>query len=250
MKVVILAAGVGTRLKIIWQDKPKPLFEIWGKNLLEYSLDALDKIGIKDVIIVVGYEKEQVKQKIGESYKNIKIEYAENNIYETTGSMHSVYAAFEGKEPDDCIVLDADLIYDPEAMAEFINSEKKDSAFLTTPCGSGDETFVVLDEADRIDYLRLKKNEDSKLLEGKKLWEFNGVAKFSKEFLRKMFEIHEKFMKEGKANEYYEECALEVRREIPLYGFVNPNFVLAEIDRPKDIHLVDKLLNSLEQNQK
>ncbi len=247
MRVVILAAGMGSRLKEILNNKPKPLFEVLGKSLLEYSLEALKECGINEVTIVIGYNGHFIREKIGDEFKGIRINYVVNNNYQKTGSMHSVYVAFHGKEPEDCIVLDADLVYDPKFMREFIESEKKDAAFLTTPCGSGDETFVILDEEDnKISYLRLKRNEDPKLVEGKELWEFNGVAKFSKEFMEEMIKLHEEKLNGERADEYYEENALEVHRnKMPWYGFVNSDFVLAEVDRPKDVILVNKLLEKI-----
>ncbi len=242
MKVIILAAGIGSRLRDIWKDKPKPLFEIKGKTLIEYSLDALIKVGVNKIVIVVGYKREMIKDKIKKEYKGTKIEYAENKLYEITGSMHSVYSVFKEKEPEDCLVLDADIVYDPNIIVNLINYEKKDVAFLTSCCGSGDETFTVLDESEKIIYLRLKKNEDPNLLKGKKVFEFNGVAKFSKEFLKKMLCLHEEKIRNNKLDSYYEECALEVNKEIPWYGLVNKEFVLAEIDKKEDIKRAEKII--------
>ena len=60
MKAVILAAGEGTRLRPLTKNKPKPLVEINGKPILEYTLAELPRT-IEEIVFVVGYKKEKIK---------------------------------------------------------------------------------------------------------------------------------------------------------------------------------------------
>ncbi|MFC1454931.1 sugar phosphate nucleotidyltransferase [Candidatus Undinarchaeota archaeon] len=76
MKGVILAAGKGTRLKPLTDKIPKPLVKINGKPLILYSIDYLKRAGIKDIGIVVGYKKEQLKKYLGNGSKfGVRITY-------------------------------------------------------------------------------------------------------------------------------------------------------------------------------
>jgi len=245
MKAIILAAGMGSRLHDVCKDKPKPLFEINGKSLLEYSLNSLNKAGIKQIDIVLGYKGEMIKEKIGENYKDIKIRYAENELYESTGSMHSVYCAFKDKEPEDCLVLDADLVYNPEIISNLLKSEKENIAFLTPCCGSGEETYVILDDENKIVYLSLNKKADRALIKKEIVWEFNGVAKFSKEFVNELLGLHKQKMENKDFEAYYEEHALEINKTIPWYGLIDNRLVLAEVDRKEDVERAEQVIKKL-----
>ena len=73
-QAVILCAGQGTRIYPITTAKPKPLLSVCGKTILEHNLDQLQSL-VKEVILVVGYKGEQIKEFLGDKYKNINIKY-------------------------------------------------------------------------------------------------------------------------------------------------------------------------------
>jgi len=81
MKAVILAAGAARRLVPMINSIPKCLIKIGDKSILENQLDALQFYGIEDVLIVVGYLKEQIIEKIGNQYKTMNISYIENPLF-------------------------------------------------------------------------------------------------------------------------------------------------------------------------
>jgi len=244
MKTIILAGGIGKRLQDSCNDKPKPLFKINGKSLLEHSLVALDTVGVQEVNIVTGYKGNMIKEEIGNSFNGIKIDYADNKLYETTGSMHGVYCALKGNI-NDCLLLDADIIYDPQIIRNLIKDKRKNLAFLMDCCGNGEETYTIIDENDRITYLSLNKTADRDLIKKTKVYEFNGVSKFSEDFLRRMMAIHEGKISSGTPDEYYEECAVKIAKSIPWYGLVGGSMDLAEVDRIEDVERAEQVIELL-----
>ena len=60
MKALILAAGEGSRLRPLSVNRPKPMFNICGKPILEHIIDLLKSVGITDLVVVVGYKKEAI----------------------------------------------------------------------------------------------------------------------------------------------------------------------------------------------
>jgi len=76
MKALILAGGRGSRLEEFTKDKNKSLLEIYGKTILENNLDRAADAKVKEIILVVGYQKEEIMNKIGTEYKGIKVIYA------------------------------------------------------------------------------------------------------------------------------------------------------------------------------
>jgi D-glycero-alpha-D-manno-heptose 1-phosphate guanylyltransferase len=75
-EAIILAGGMGTRLRGVIQDGPKSMAPINGRPFLEYLLDYLDRWGLNRVIFSVGYKKELIQQHFGNEYKSLEIVYA------------------------------------------------------------------------------------------------------------------------------------------------------------------------------
>ncbi|MCA9460454.1 MAG: NTP transferase domain-containing protein, partial [Nanoarchaeota archaeon] len=106
-QAVIFCAGKGTRLQAYTGDIPKVLIEVNGKTLLEYKLEMLDGL-VEEVILVVGYMADKVRDLIGDSYGNLKISYCYQR--ELLGSGHALLQAkdmLDGK----FLVLNGDDIY-------------------------------------------------------------------------------------------------------------------------------------------
>src|SRR3989338_1314807 len=74
MQAVILAAGIGVRMRPLTYDVPKPMIRVAGKNLLEHKMDVLPD-SIDEVIIITGYLCEQIKDYFGGEYRGKKITY-------------------------------------------------------------------------------------------------------------------------------------------------------------------------------
>ena len=194
MKAIILAAGQGTRLREIFWEKPKPLFEIGGRSLLERSLDSLTQNGIRKITIAVGYNGNLIREKIGGGFKGASVSYANNEIHHMTGSMHSLYKAID--TPQECLVLDGDIVYPPEIINEIVNHKEENLVLLTRLSQSGDEVHALLDEHNVRHLTKGYKGEE-------KSFEFTGISKFSAKFLQKIIELHLENIENGKFGEYY-----------------------------------------------
>lgn len=114
MQAVILAAGRGTRMGNLTGDTPKPLLKIEGRTLLEHNLAALPG-EIDEVVLVVGYLGEKIRQAIGESFAGKKIVYVEQK--ELLGTAHALSLCkdvLRGR----FLVFYGDDIYGAEDLAE------------------------------------------------------------------------------------------------------------------------------------
>lgn len=93
MQGVILAAGDGTRLAPLTLHYPKPLVRVLGQPLLDYTLDAFVAAGICDLILVVGYKEEQIRNWVGDGQRyGARVTYVSNPDYELENAI-SLYAA-------------------------------------------------------------------------------------------------------------------------------------------------------------
>lgn len=108
MKAVILAGGRGSRLEEFTKDKNKALLEIYSKTVLENNLDRAVEAKVKEIILVVGYQKEEMMKKFGNSYKGIKITYAIQK--EQKGVVHAIETAKRNIGDSDFILMLGDEV--------------------------------------------------------------------------------------------------------------------------------------------
>ena len=94
-KALILAAGLGTRLAPITNDRPKSLVPVNGKPILIKQIENLKTNGIVDITIVSGYKAEALEKAVHEKYPEIKI--IESVDYATTNNMYSAYLGIKAR---------------------------------------------------------------------------------------------------------------------------------------------------------
>ena len=90
---VILAAGMGTRLRPITETMPKCMTEVNGRPILLNALSAMNRYGIEEVTVVVGYCGRAIIDAVGERFGGISVNYLWNEIYAETNSMYSAWLA-------------------------------------------------------------------------------------------------------------------------------------------------------------
>ncbi|MCB9806026.1 nucleotidyltransferase family protein [Candidatus Nomurabacteria bacterium] len=120
MKAVILAAGLGTRMKDLTKDTPKPMLKVAGKSLIQHKLEVLPK-EVEEVIIVVGYLKDQIKESFGDSFGDKKISYVEQSELNGTGG--ALWLCRDHIGDSKFLVMMGDDIYDEEVLREAIQHD-------------------------------------------------------------------------------------------------------------------------------
>lgn len=119
MEAIILAGGFGTRLKHVVSDVPKPMAPINDKPFLEYIFEDLNKKGVTNVVLAVGYMKEKIEEYFKYQYKNIEISYSEENSPLGTGG--AIKKAVLKCREENIFIINGDTFYDVdlEKMRKF-----------------------------------------------------------------------------------------------------------------------------------
>ncbi len=129
MKAVILAAGMGTRLRPITMSVPKCLVPVNSKPILEHQLEALLTAGVRDVILVVGYLSELVSGKYGIRYGDMNIHYVQNHIYDRTNNIYSLWLARQHLD-NQVLLLEGDLVFEPELLQRLAQTPEPNVAIV------------------------------------------------------------------------------------------------------------------------
>jgi UDP-N-acetylglucosamine diphosphorylase / glucose-1-phosphate thymidylyltransferase / UDP-N-acetylgalactosamine diphosphorylase / glucosamine-1-phosphate N-acetyltransferase / galactosamine-1-phosphate N-acetyltransferase len=118
MQAVILAAGEGTRVRPLTKSRPKGLIPVANRPIIEYAIQALNKAGIRDIIVVVGYRREQVTRFLNELDPNIEVVVQEKQL----GTAHALKCA-EPLIKGNFLLLPGDNYIDPVSVAKIAKTE-------------------------------------------------------------------------------------------------------------------------------
>jgi histidinol-phosphate/aromatic aminotransferase/cobyric acid decarboxylase-like protein/GTP:adenosylcobinamide-phosphate guanylyltransferase len=203
MQALILAAGTGSRLGKHTKDNTKCMLEINNVSLIKHTLEKLNNVGIRKLILVVGYKKDNLIQHVGDKYKDIDIEYVENPIYDQTNNIYSLYLAKDKLEQDDTILLESDLIFEEEVLQRLLDDERRSLAVVDKYQSWMDGTAVTLDSDDSI--LNFFTKKTFRFQDVNEYYKTVNIYKFSKEFSQKSYiPFLEAYSKAMGDNEYYE----------------------------------------------
>ena len=125
MRVLILAAGLGTRLAPITDDKPKALVPVNGIPILMKQIDNLHKIGINHITIISGYKADILEKMVHEKYPAIHI--IKNVDYATTNNMYSAYLGRAAVENHKFLMMNADVFFDASVITTLMDFAAPDA---------------------------------------------------------------------------------------------------------------------------
>lgn len=174
MKAVILAAGRGTRLEPLTEDTPKCMLPLAGKPILEHVIKAVRKAGIREVVLVVGYREEKIREYFGEgSDFGIKIEYVFQN--QQLGTAHAIDMV---ELNEDFLVLNGDTLISSECVDGVLSAH---SAGIHEPAAT--LGLKKVEEPGSYGVVRLKNNRVVEIIEKPKKYVSNlanaGIYAFS-----------------------------------------------------------------------
>ena len=149
MKAIILAAGVARRLAPLTDRTNKCLLAVGGRPLLERMLETLAAEGIAEAVIVVGHCGDQVRRAAGERRGAMPIRFVENPDY-AKGSILSLWAARAALAEDDCLVMDADVLFPPVFLRRLIAAPAASALLMDRGFSDSGEEVKLFAVGDRV----------------------------------------------------------------------------------------------------
>lgn len=205
MKVLLLAAGRGTRISRYLSGNPKCTVNIGDEKLIQYTIKMLNKKGITDIAMVLGYRAEVIKEALKEY--NIKFYY--NPFFDVTNSIASAWFAKDFICDDDILIMNADVFLE-EDLIDYILT-KNDSPIM----------YADGSRKEEADYKFKYKNgillKYGKELEGEDIsGEYVGIGRFSKEFTLKFNEKLKEMIDDQQHSVWWENVVYELSKEQPI----------------------------------
>ena len=242
MKAIILAAGMGSRLKKITKDKTKCMVEVNGESLIKRLLRQLEKYTLEEIVIVTGYKEEILKNYINNLDIRIKIKFYNNDIYDKTNNIYSLGLVEEELLNNDILLIESDLIFEDKLLKNIINSSYKNLAVVSEYESWMDGTCVRLDDENNVvDFISSQRFSFNEV---ENLYKTVNIYKLSKEFNQKYYiPFLKAYISSKGTNQYYESVFETLIKIIPneLKGLKIEGLKWYEIDDKQDLDIAESL---------
>ncbi|MFH1606535.1 MAG: phosphocholine cytidylyltransferase family protein [Nanoarchaeota archaeon] len=241
MKAIILAAGVGSRIRPLTDNCPKSLLKIGDNTILEMMISHIQDCGINEIIIVVGYLKEQIMDYVKTKFPDLNVSFVTNDKYAETNTGYSLMLVKDLIQDSGFTKFDADVVFDKEILKKLIECEHESCLCIDKNIDlDAEEIKVIIDNQDRI--LKANKTVNPKDAIGESI----GIEKISKETAKLLFKELELMMQDKKNHQEYYEGAYErlIEKKIPFYALDISGLKWVEIDTREDFDLGIKIFSN------
>jgi len=238
LKAVILAAGVGSRIRPLTDNCPKSLLKVGGHTILEMMLSHIQECGINEIIFVVGYLQEQIKDYVKTKFPNLSTSFVSNDRYAETNTGFSLMLAKDLIKESAFIKFDADVMFDKEILKKLIECKHANCLCVDKNINlDAEEIKVIVEDQNRV--LRVSKTVNPKNAVGESI----GIEKIDSETAKLLFEELTVMMENGQNHQEYYESAYEklIRKNVPFHVLDISGLDCTEIDTISDIITAENL---------
>ena len=211
MQAIILAAGMGRRLGEFTRDNTKCMVPVNGVRLIDRLLGQLSQQKLERVIIVVGYKGRELRDYVESKYLSpltshlspLKIEFAENPIYDKTNNIYSLSIVKDLLQEDDTLLLESDLIFSERLIPMILANPQPNLALVAKYETWMDGTMVQIDDEQNI--VNFISKAAFNYADVDSYYKTVNIYKFSRRFLsEKYVPFLDAYTKAVGLNEYYE----------------------------------------------
>ncbi len=204
MQAIILAAGMGKRLKELTQNNTKCMVKVQGVTLIDRMLHQIEKYHLSRIVIVVGYEGQKLIDYIDTLNIDTEIVYINNPIYDKTNNIYSLALAKEWLRKEDTLLFESDLIFEDSVLEALLNDPRETLALVDKYESWMDGTCVKIGADDSIEAFVPGKH--FKFNEIKDYYKTVNIYKFSKHFSETCYvPFLDAYQSALGRNEYYEQ---------------------------------------------
>lgn len=240
-QAIILAAGMGGRLRPLTERIPKCLIPVAGSLILHRELDALQACGVSHVTIVVGFMRKAVERYVRSNFATLGVRFVHNQNFATTNTLYSLALAAEGiAGTAGVLLLNGDVVFDREILDRLIAAPAGESYLAVRPGRCGEEEVKVLLAEDGC-VASLGKHIAPENAFGEAI----GINRFSHVFWRALT-TNLIFLKERHLAEYFEYAVEQtIAQGEKIFPFDIGKRNTIEIDDPIDLEKAQKIFTPM-----
>lgn len=236
MKAVILAAGIGSRLRPLTDRTPKALLEVGGRPILDHTLEALWRNGVQEAVVVTGHLSGQVEDHVARSELPCRLIF--NPRFDTANNYYSLLVAEEALGGEPFVKVDADLVFQPGVLTRLLSTEGDLCLAVDTDVSLGaEEMKLQVDAAGQV--RAVSKNLEPATCAGESI----GLERISAAFSPALFDELRAIDREGFVGAYYEDAYDRLARQgiHDIRAVEVSGLAWAEIDDARDLAEANRL---------
>ena len=239
MKALILAAGVGSRIKPMTDNCPKCLLKVGDYTILEMMISHIQNCGINEVVFVLGYLQEQIKDYVKTNFPDLDAYFVTNDKYAETNNGVSFLLAKDLIKGATFVKFDADVVFDEQILKKLIECEYTNCLCIDKNINlDAEEIKVIIDDQNRI--LKASKTVNPEDAVGESI----GIEKIDGGTAMLLFAELRIMMQDIQNHQEYYEAAYErlIEKSVPFYALDISGLKWTEIDTKEDFITAEKLL--------
>ncbi|WP_050526504.1 phosphocholine cytidylyltransferase family protein [Pseudorhodobacter aquimaris] len=200
--VVILAAGIGSRLSPLTDNCPKSLLTVGGSVILERMIRNCLSCGLSQFVLVLGHRADEIRQFVDKTFRGIRVTYVINDRYRETNTGYSLMLASQVIGTAEFIKFDADVVFDVKILRQLVDDDRANVLCIDQNIALEDEEVKVITD-DQMQVLEVGKSVDPKVALGESI----GIEKISAKTGPLLFvELSEMMESPARYQDYYEDA--------------------------------------------
>ena len=240
MKAIILAAGVGSRIRPLTDNCPKSLLKVDGKTILEMMISHIQDCGINEVVFVLGYLQEQIKDYVKAQFPDLVVHYITNKRYAETNTGYSLMLTKDLVQGSTFIKFDADVVFDKNILKSLIECEYENCLCIDKNINlDAEEIKVIVKDENKV--VKASKTVNPEEAIGESI----GIEKISSEAAKSLFAELELMMADEQYHQEYYEAAYErlIARNVPFHTLDITGLRWTEIDTKDDFATAERIFS-------
>ncbi len=240
MEAIILAAGVGSRIRPLTNNCPKSLLKVDGKTILEMMISHIQDCGINEVVFVLGYLQEQIKDYVKKQFPDLVVHYVINEKYAETNTGYSLMLTKDFVQGSTFIKFDADVVFDINILKNLIESKYDNCLCIDKNINlDAEEIKVIVKNENKV--IKASKTVNPEDAIGESI----GIEKISSEAAQSLFSELELMMEDEQYHQEYYEAAYEriIEKGVPFHALDITGLRWTEIDTIEDFATAEKIFS-------
>ena len=240
-KAVILAAGIGSRLRPLTDRSHKCLLSVGGSAILERMIRNCLSCGISQFVLVLGHREDEIRAFIDKTFRGIRVTYVVNDRYRDTNTGYSLMLASHAVGASEFLKFDADVVFDTKILRRLMDSDHPNVLCVDRNIAlETEEVKVVADDEMRV--LEVGKSVDPKMAMGESI----GIEKIGAKTAPLLFAELALMMEDKAHSQEYYEAAYErlLTKAAHFHALDISSLNWTEIDTAEDLAAADALFGS------